>query len=95
MSASPDRLVWAFALQHEMAVVTTNAADFLHLLEDVELYPGLILLRESGLRREQQWLRLEPVIRFVQSQSDGDYLLNKVVDILSPNSFRVLEIPKP
>jgi predicted nuclease of predicted toxin-antitoxin system len=94
LSGQPDRLVWAFASQHEMAVVTTNAADFLDLLEDAELHPGLILLRESGLHREQQWQRLEPAIRFIQSQYDADYLVNKVIDILSPGEFRILEVPK-
>lgn len=87
LNGQPDRAVWAFAMQHAMAVVTTNADDFLELLEDAELHPGLILLRESGLSREQQWTRLEPAIRFVQSQADPSYLINRVIDILGPGQF--------
>ena len=94
LSGQPDRVVWAFALQHEMAVVTTNVADFLDLADDAELHPGLILLRESGLNRQQQWDRLEPAVRFVQAQQGADYLLNKVIDILSPGELRVLLVPK-
>lgn len=93
LSGQPDRAIWAFALGHEMAVVTTNAADFLDLVNDVELHPGLILLRESGLSRQQQWERLEPAVRFIQAQQDADYLLNKVIDILRPGEFHALAIP--
>jgi predicted nuclease of predicted toxin-antitoxin system len=94
LRGQPDRTVWAFAMRHEMAVVTTNADDFIDLLEDVELHPGLILLRESGLSREQQWARLEPVIRFVQSRTEPDYLVNRVIDILGPGRFLSLVIPE-
>jgi predicted nuclease of predicted toxin-antitoxin system len=90
LSGQPDRNIWAFALQNDMAVVTTNATDFLDLMDDAELYPGLILLRESGLSRQQQWEHLEPAVHFIQAQQDADFLLNKVIDILSPGEFRVL-----
>jgi predicted nuclease of predicted toxin-antitoxin system len=95
LAGRPDHAVWAFALHHDMAVVTTNAGDFLELLESLELHPGLILLRESGLSREQQWSRLEPAVRFVQSQADPDYLVNKVIDIFGPGKFHSVAIPKP
>lgn len=90
LSGQPDHVVWAFALRHEMAVVTTNAADFLELL-DVELHPGLILLRESGLNRQEQWLRLEPAVRYVQSQPDPDYLVNKVLEVVGPGQLHLLD----
>ena len=93
LNGQPDHAVWEFAMQHDMAVVTTNADDFLELLEDVELHPGLILLRESGLSREEQWARLEPAVRFIQSQTDPDYLVNRVIDILGPGYFLSVDIP--
>lgn len=78
-----------------MAVVTTNADDFLELADDVGVHSGLILLRESGLSREEQWIRIECVVRFVLSQNDPDYQLNKVVDVLGPESLHCTEFPKP
>lgn len=48
LSGETDSTVWAFAARHEMAIVTTNADDFLELADDVEVHSGLILLRESG-----------------------------------------------
>lgn len=88
LSGKSDPAVWAYALAHEMIVVTTNAADFL-VLADAEMHPGLILLRESGLSREEQWRQLEPVVRFLQSQSDSDFLLNGIIEILGPNRFHL------
>jgi predicted nuclease of predicted toxin-antitoxin system len=90
LSGRPDHAIWCYALQNELAVVTANAADFIELL-DVELHPGLILLRESGLTRSEQWMRIEPVVRFVLAQSDQDYLVNRVMEITKPGQFRSLQ----
>lgn len=95
LSGEPDHAVWAFAARHEMAVVTTNTDDFLELAHDVEVHSGLILLRESGLSREEQWIRLECAVRFILSQRDPDYLLNKVVDVLGPEHLHCVDFPKP
>jgi predicted nuclease of predicted toxin-antitoxin system len=92
LSGKPDQTIWSYALEHDLAVVTTNAADFLELL-GVDLHPGLILLRESGLTREEQWERIMPVVAFVLTRGDDDYLVNRVLEILAPGGFRILDIP--
>ena len=48
LSGEPDEHIWNYALKHDFTVVTTNARDFIRLL-NVEVHPGLIVLRESGL----------------------------------------------
>ncbi len=53
--------LWNYALEHDFTVVTTNARDFIRLL-NVEVHPGLIVLRESGLTRDEQWDRMQPII---------------------------------
>jgi predicted nuclease of predicted toxin-antitoxin system len=92
LSGKPDETVWAFAMRHEMAVVTTNVSDFLDLAE-TGIHPGLILLRESGLTRDEQWHRLKPAIELVRFQEESDFLLNKVLDIRGPGLFRLFEVP--
>ena len=92
LSGCPDATIWRHALDHDFAVVTTNAQDFIELL-DVELHPGLIIFRESGLSREEQWQRLEPVIRHVFQSGDPDYLVNKLIQVNGPRKFIVREIP--
>ncbi|MGZ4815142.1 MAG: DUF5615 family PIN-like protein, partial [Terriglobales bacterium] len=56
LTGRKDSDVWRFALKHDFVVVTTNARDFIPFL-DVEVHPGLIVLRESGLTRQEQWDR--------------------------------------
>jgi hypothetical protein len=73
-------VIWQYALDHDLAVVTTNAGDFIELL-DVDVHPGLIVLRESGLSRDEQWRRIRPVVEHVKNSGDEDFLLNKLIEI--------------
>jgi len=41
-----------------------------------EIHPRLIAPRESGLCREEQWTRIEPVVRFVLAADEREFLLN-------------------
>jgi predicted nuclease of predicted toxin-antitoxin system len=50
LAGRADHVVWQDALDHDFAVVPTNAQDFIELL-NVPVHPGLIVLRESGLSR--------------------------------------------
>jgi predicted nuclease of predicted toxin-antitoxin system len=92
LSGATDRVVWRYAYENDLIVVTTNAKDFLALL-DVEVHPGLIVLRESGLSREEQWDRIEPVLQYLLNMNDANFMLNKVIEIVAPNRFSLLEIP--
>jgi predicted nuclease of predicted toxin-antitoxin system len=91
LAGAPDKAVWIYALANDLVVVTTNARDFLTLAE-IEIHPGLIVLRESGPTRAEQWERLEPVVKFVADTGEDDFLLNKMVEIAGPGRFRVREI---
>lgn len=93
LSGRSDTAIWQYALDHDLAVVTTNAQDFIELL-DVELHPGLIVFRESGLSREEQWKRLEPVVLHVLRSGDQDFLVNKLIEVTGPGKFTVREISK-
>jgi predicted nuclease of predicted toxin-antitoxin system len=70
LAGRADRVVWQYALDRDFTVVTVNARDFIELL-DVAVHPGLIVLRERGLSREEQWKRIKPVIDYVQIQATG------------------------
>jgi predicted nuclease of predicted toxin-antitoxin system len=83
--------VWRYTYENDLIVVTTNAKDFLALL-DVEVHPGLIVLRESGLSREEQWDRIEPALQWycniclVRAISISSYLR----EILRPSGRGIL-----
>ena len=69
-----------------------NAKDLLALL-DVEVHPGLIVLRESGLSRQEQWDRIEPVLQHLLTLDDANFMLNKVIEIEAPGRFLIREAP--
>lgn len=94
LSGASDPVVWRFAFENDLTVITTNAKDFLTLL-DAEVHPGLIILRESGLSREEQWERIEPVLQHLLKLNDPNFMLNKVIEIEAPGRFSVREIPPP
>jgi predicted nuclease of predicted toxin-antitoxin system len=94
LSGASDRAVWRYAYENDLTVITTNAKDFLALL-DVEVHPGLIVLRESGLSRQEQWERIEPVLRYLLERNDPNCMLNKVIEVEAPDRFSTREVPPP
>ena len=91
LSGASDPVVWRYAFEHDRVVVTSNVADFLQLAGDVELHPGVIVLRAGHLSREEQWAWLLPVVRrFSGPRAD---LVNRVVVVTGPSRFRVRVIP--
>ena len=87
-----DRDLWKYALDHDFAVVTTNARHFIELL-DVDVHPGLIVLRQSGLSRAEQWDCIRPVVEYLQGSVDRDPLLNKLIEVTGVGQFEVRNIP--
>jgi hypothetical protein len=59
------------------------------------VHPGLIVLRESGLTRDEQWDRIQPTIDHILESSDDNFLLNKLVEISAAREWEIREIPKP
>ncbi len=93
LSGSSDRSVWSYAFENDFTVVTTNARDFVVLLE-VELHAGLIVLREGGLSRKAQWDQLKPALEHVLSTGDADYMINKLIEVRGIGAFDVRDIPR-
>jgi predicted nuclease of predicted toxin-antitoxin system len=87
-----DHQIWKYALDHDFTVVTVNARDFIPLL-DVEVHPGLIVLRESGLTRDEQWDRIKPVLERLKDSEDPNFLVNKLVEVSGIRHFEIREIP--
>jgi predicted nuclease of predicted toxin-antitoxin system len=94
LSGASDRAIWRYAYENDLTVITTNAKDFLALL-NVEVHPGLIVLRESGLSRQEQWERIEPVLRHLLERKDPNFMLNKVIEVEAPDLFSTRGVPPP
>ena len=93
LAGATDPVVWRYAFEHDLVLVTSNVADFLRLAEGVEIHPGLIVFRAGHLTREEQWAWLEPVARWLVV-SDAD-LTNKAVVVTGPGRFTTRDMPPP
>jgi predicted nuclease of predicted toxin-antitoxin system len=87
-----DPAIWRHAYEKDFAVVTMNAMDFLALAAEMELHPGLVVLRESGLTRDEQWSRLEPVVKHLKDTAAS--LVNQVVEVRGPGDFEIRDLPR-
>jgi len=94
LSGEPDAKIWNYAFKNGFVVVTSNARDFIRLL-NVEVHPGLIVLREGGLTRDEQWDRIQRVVTYILISGDENFLVNKLVEISGVDEWEIREIPKP
>jgi predicted nuclease of predicted toxin-antitoxin system len=93
-SGMSDPALWRFAFDNDAAVATINARDFLVLASAVDLHPGLIVLRRSGLSPAGQWRLLEPAIRFgLAEEAAGRSLVNRVVEVVAVGALNVFDLP--
>jgi predicted nuclease of predicted toxin-antitoxin system len=93
LPGSKDRAVWQHALENDFVVVTANTRDFMNLL-DTEVHPGLIVLWEGSLSRDEQWIRLELALdRILKNPDPAGFMINRVVEVVSEREIRVREIP--
>jgi predicted nuclease of predicted toxin-antitoxin system len=93
LSGRADLHVWQYAFENGFVVVTSNARDFMALL-DVDLHPGLIILREGSLSRFEQWERLEAALDQILQHPDPEgYMINRVVEIFTSDKIRARQIP--
>lgn len=53
---------------------------------------GVIVLREAGLNRLEQWERLRDAIAFVHAEYAGD-LVNRVLEIRGKGAYRLHVLP--
>jgi predicted nuclease of predicted toxin-antitoxin system len=95
LSGRQDEVIWRYALENDFIVVTANTRDFTNLLDiDIDLHPGVIMLREGSLSRDEQWHRLELALDDILKHADpAGYMINRVVEVMSAREIRVREIP--
>jgi predicted nuclease of predicted toxin-antitoxin system len=89
LSGRPDAELWRYALDNDFVVVTANTRDFMNLVE-LDLHPGLVVLWEGSLSRDEQWHRLELALdRILQNSNPAAYMINRVVEVMSAREIRV------
>jgi hypothetical protein len=72
--------------------VTANTRDFMNLL-DTDLHPGLIVLWEGSLSRDEQWSRIELALDHILRNTDpAGYMVNRLVEVMSAREIRARAI---
>ncbi len=94
LAGCSDPKIFRHASEHDFIVVTLNAGDFLTLAANIDLHPGLIVLRVAGLSAEEQWEHLAPALRHCLDQSDpAGYAINHVMEVHAIGRFRRFPLP--
>lgn len=81
----PQSLVCAYDYGYP-AEAAANVGGFMLLVASMEVHPGVIALREAELTAEQQWLRLQAALAYVEQTCGGD-LLNRVLEVQADGLF--------
>ena len=92
LTSTTDRALWKLAMDRDEVVITANARDFLKLATGVELHPGLIVLREGALDRDEQWDRVQAALKHLNHKGITD-LTNLVVEVHAPDKIVVQQTP--
>jgi predicted nuclease of predicted toxin-antitoxin system len=96
LSAKSDPEIFRYAYANDMVVLTINVGDFLTLAKGVELHPGILALRVSGLSSDEQWRCVKPAIEaWLASEDPASDLVNSVVEIFEDGKFRRYTLPPP
>lgn len=91
LAGRSDPAIWRHAFEQDQIVVTNNAADYITLASGIDLHPGLIVIREGGLTRDQQWQWLEPVVDHLLRA--GETLINGIVEVWGIGHFETRDLP--
>lgn len=92
LQGASDEQVWRYAYQNDQVVVTINVGDFMRLAKSVDLHPGVIAIREAGLTRQEQWVRLQQALAYIKHEIGGD-LINQVLEVRGISEFKLHRIP--
>ena len=75
-------------------VVTSNIGDFEKLARAVDLHPGLVLIEEGGLLRDEQLEVIRRAVGLVQIElNSGADMMNRVLRIWADLTYVFDDLP--
>lgn len=90
LSGAKDHAILRLMLEQGFTLVTNNRDDFLALIGDAELHPGLIVILPNVSRADQ--IRLFELA--LREAIAGKSLINRVVEIDAHGIVGVYELPR-
>jgi predicted nuclease of predicted toxin-antitoxin system len=88
--AATDGEVLERAYAEDRVVVTCNVGDFVKLARARDLHPGVILLEDGGMARDEQLIALRRGLEILRGERE---LVNRVLRIWLDGTSVVEEIP--
>lgn len=91
LAGAKDHQLRPVLISEGFVLVTNNGRDFVKLLGDVDMHPGLVIV-VPVVRIDRQVLLFRAVLNYL-AQEDLDDLINKVVEVHSEEDARVYDLP--
>jgi predicted nuclease of predicted toxin-antitoxin system len=89
-----DAAVLACGYREDRMVVTSNIGDFEKLARAVDLHPGLVLIEEGGLLRDEQLEVIRRAVGLVQIElNSGADMMNRVLRIWADLTYVFDDLP--
>jgi predicted nuclease of predicted toxin-antitoxin system len=93
LAGAKDHQLRPVLLDEHFTLVTNNGRDFLKLLAEVELHPGLVIVIPN-VRIAAQAALFRAALEFFQGREDLEELINKVLEVHAEDDVRVYDLPK-
>jgi predicted nuclease of predicted toxin-antitoxin system len=77
-------------IEEELILVTNNRDDFVGLVSDVELHPGLVVILDN-VRRDDQVTLFAAALHAIGAMTS---LINKVAEVARDGSVEVYDLPQ-
>ncbi len=78
----PDQRLLEYAYEEDRILVTCNVGDFRRLASSREIHPGIVLLLDGGLLRDEQVATVRKATEMIEAEcAAGKDMVNRVLRI--------------
>lgn len=94
MLGASDHRVLACAYQEDRTLVTANVGDFQQLAASCEVHPGIVLVMDGGLRRNEQIAIMQAAVAAIRVEArKGRDMINRVLRISMEGHVAIEDLP--
>ncbi len=87
-----DDLIMARALAEDRIVITANRRDYVRLLAQMQVHPGVIIV--EALERKATFRHILLALAFIELQPlPADYMVNRVIEVSANEGVRPYVLP--
>ena len=89
-----DAAVLECAFREDRMLVTSNVDDFVRLARAVQVHPGLVLIEQGGLLRDEQMEVVRRAFALIEAElAGGEDMVNRVLRIGADLTYAFEELP--